>query len=126
MQCHDLATKRRGLQQCSVVKLLADAPAPVGWRNSELAEGPRMRLTKKVDFGLRIWPGQRDSCDDFATDLANEADAAGDAFLGVGHRLVRCPVAQAACSVRSIRSVNERSERVQIVRCGSASHVQLV
>ena len=73
-----------------------------------------------------IWPGQRDSCDDFATDLANEADAAGNALLGVSHRLVRCPVAQAACSVRRICSVNELSKRVQIVRCGNASHVQMV
>jgi hypothetical protein len=122
MQCHDLTAKRRGLQQRSVVKLLAEAPSLVGWCNGELTERPRMWL----DLGIRVWPGQRDGCDDFTTDLANEADSAGDAFLGVGHRLVRCPVAQAACSVRRIRSVNELSKRVQIVRCGNGSDVQMV
>jgi hypothetical protein len=126
MQCHNLAAKRRGLQQRSVVKLLADAPALVGGCNGELTERPRMWLAKKVDLGMRVWPGQCDGCDDFATDLANEADAAAYAFLGVSHRLLRCPVAQPACSVKRIRSVDELSKRVQIVRCGNASHVQMV
>ncbi len=40
MQCHDPAAKRGGLKQCSIVKLLAEATALVGWRDRELPERP--------------------------------------------------------------------------------------
>lgn len=126
MQCHDLAAKRGGLQQRDIVKLLAEAPALAGWRNGELSERPRMRLAEKFDFGRGIGSGQRDGGDDFTTDLANQADTARNALLGVGHRLVRCPVAQAARGVWSIRSVDELGKRMQIICFRNAPDVQVV
>lgn len=126
MQRHDPAAKRGGLQQRGIVKLLAEAPALVGWRDCELPERPGLWLSQKLNFGCGIRPGQRYGCHDLATKLADEADAACDAFLGVGHRLVCCPVPQTACSVRRISRVNELSQRVQIIRCRNAPYVQVL
>jgi len=126
MECHDLAAKDGGLQQRGIVKLLAEAPAFVGRRDGKLAERPRVWLAQEFDFGGWVGPGQRDSGDDFAIELANEADAARDAFLGVGHRLVRCPIPQAAGSVGRIRRVNKLSQRVQVVRCRNAPYVEMI
>ena len=123
MQRHDSAAKRGGLQQRGIVKLLAEAPTLVGWRDSELPERPGLWLSQKLNLGCWIRPGQRYGGDDFATELADEADAACDAFLGVGHRLVRCPISQTACGVGRIRRVNQLSQRVQIVLCRNAPHV---
>ena len=126
MECHDLAAKDGGLQQRGIVKMLAETPAFVGWRDGKLAERPREWLAQEFDFGGWVGPGQRDSCDDFAIELANEADAARDALLGVGHRLVRCPIAQAAGSVGRIRRVNELSQRVQVIRCRNGPYVEMI
>ena len=129
MQRHDLAAKRGGLQQRGIVELLAEAPALVEWRDCELAERPGVWLAQELDFGCWIWPGQRDGCDDLATELTeltDEADSARDAFLGVGHRLVRCPIPQAAGSVGRIRRVNKLSQRVQVVRCRNAPYVEMI
>jgi hypothetical protein len=107
MQCHDFAAMRSGLQQRGIVNLLAEASALVKWRDSELAKRPRTGLAQKFDFGGWVWPGQRDGSDYRATELTNEADPARNAFLGVGDRLVSCPIAQAVCGVRRVRIVNE-------------------
>lgn len=106
--------------------LPAEAPALVDWRDCELAERPGVGFAQELDLGFWIWPGQRDGCDDLAADLPDEADPARDAFLGVGHRLVRCPIPQAAGSMGRIRSVNQLSQRVQIVRCSNAPYVKLI
>ena len=126
MQRHDLAAKRGGLQQRGIVELLAEAPALVEWRDCELAERPGVWLAQELDFGCWIWPGQRDGCDDLATELPDEANSTRDAFLGFGHRLVRCPIPQAAGSVGRIRRVNKLSQRVQVVRCRNAPYVEMI
>jgi len=85
MQRHDPTAKRRGFPQRGIVKLLAEALALVGRCNGELPERPRCGLSQKRNFGGWIRSGQRDGCDNFATEFANEADAARDALLGVCH-----------------------------------------
>ncbi len=58
-----------------------------------------------------------DGSDDFATKLANKANAARDAFLGIGDRLVGGPITQTARGVGRVRGVNKLGQRMQVIRC---------
>ena len=55
MECHDLAAEDGGLQQRGIVKLLAEAPAFVGWRDGKLAE----RASREAEEILSGRPGNR-------------------------------------------------------------------
>ena len=126
MQRHDSAAKRGGLAKRGIMKQPAEALAFVRWRNRELPERPRLRLSEELNLGGWIGPSQCDGSDDFATKLANKANAARDAFLGIGDRLVGGPIAQTARGVGRIRGVNELGQRMQVIRCRYAPHVELL
>jgi hypothetical protein len=103
------------IRQREVVDLSAKPFTLVRGRDRKLAERPGVRLAKKGNRRVEFWTPESHCSDKFSQKFGNESMACGKPFRCIFHGLVRCPVAQSALCMGSVRGSNELRESDKIV-----------
>ena len=101
---------------CSM-DLLPKALALVLRCDSELTEGPGAGLSEQRNLRFRFWLPERNGSNDYSLELGDKPMTRRETFGCVFGRLMRGPISEAACCIRSIRRADKHGEGSDIVRC---------